>query len=216
MNFMLKHIKKWAFIFLLWPLASLASPNTVFQENKDYSVLSHPVSTDANAPGKVQVIEFFSYGCPACNHFEPSLEKWLAQKPKYVVFKRIPVMFEPGWDVYAKAYYIADAMGQVNQLTPKIFDAIHQKNQDLASFNAMQQFFNQHGINASTFDNAYNHSPAIDLMLKESNQAMQNYQVLEIPTIIVANQYKVNPSMVKGDNQKMLKIIDYLIQKSRK
>ena len=191
---------------------------TNFVAGKDYQIISTPNNLPANfqlQPGKVQMLEFFNYGCPACDHFEPHLEQWLKTKPANVTFNRIPVVFEQGWDVYAKAYYVAGALDIESKLTPIIFNAIHQQGLNLASESAMQAFFVKNGVNGNEFAGAYNYSTAIALQLNQATAMMQSYQVMEIPTVIINGEYKISPSMVGGDDTKMLKIIDYLIAKSQ-
>jgi thiol:disulfide interchange protein DsbA len=102
-------------LIMLLPNATFAAKTSAtpkFVEGKDYKLVTPNMATVTNIipAGKVQVIEFFSYGCPWCYRLEPYLEKWLAHKPANVDFRRVPVVFESGWDTYAKAYYTAKAL----------------------------------------------------------------------------------------------------------
>ncbi len=82
-----------------------------------------PVETGKN----IEVIEFFSYGCPHCGELEPVLQGWLKNKPADVTFRRIPVMFQPKWENLAKAYFTLDALGEETKLSPDLFVALHGK-----------------------------------------------------------------------------------------
>src|SRR5213594_2417721 len=92
-------------------------------EGKDYVRLknSQPVETG----NKIEVIEFFSYGCPHCNDLEPYLHAWAEKAPTDVQFRRVPVMFQERWVGLAKDYYTLEALGADMRLSPDIFNAIH-------------------------------------------------------------------------------------------
>jgi hypothetical protein len=55
----------------------------------DYVGLGTPQRQETN--GKIEVVEFFSWGCPHCYEFYPMLARWTARLPKDVSFKRVPV-----------------------------------------------------------------------------------------------------------------------------
>src|SRR4029079_2221148 len=97
-------------------------------EGTNYTRLKNamPVETGKN----IEVIEFFSYGCPHCGELEPLLQAWLKSKPADVTFRRIPVMFQPRWENLAKAYYVLEALNE-EKLSPEIFVAIHARNAPL-------------------------------------------------------------------------------------
>ena len=186
---------------------------TNFIPGKDYEVISESFAPPI--PGAaIKVAEFFNYGCPACNHFEPELEKWLNKKPANVGFERVPVVFEPGWDILAKAYFVANTLGVEKQLTPAIFAAIHQKGINLADPATLEQFFIGHGVSKADFESAINFSPGIDAQLLRSDNLMRTYKVVVIPTVVINGRYKVNPSLA-GNSERMLAIIDYLIAKEK-
>lgn len=204
------------FLLFLWGQTAFASQTEAFTAGKEYQVItaSIPATLTANPkPGKIQVLEFFSYGCPACNRLEPYLEKWL-HNISDVSFERVPVIFENGWQTYAKAYYTAQALGINNKITPALFDAIHKQGLDLSSSASMQQFFQQQGINQKDFESAFNYSPTITWEVKQGNTLMQAYQVLEIPTFVIAGKYKTNIAMVNGNDAELMKVVSFLVKKA--
>src|SRR6187455_872762 len=82
----------------LAPIASAQSG-----EGREYVRLKQPVPVETGK--KIEVIEFFSYGCPHCAELEPHLDAWLAKLPQDVAFRRVPVMFQQRWTPLAKIYY---------------------------------------------------------------------------------------------------------------
>ncbi|MDQ8040164.1 MAG: thiol:disulfide interchange protein DsbA/DsbL [Rickettsiella sp.] len=190
---------------------------TDFHAGKDYQVISTSEIIPQSSPKEiVEVKEFFSYGCPACYHFEAILEKWLAQKPAYVKFERIPIIFQPGWRSLARAYYIAKMLGVEKKLTPAIFKAIHVEGQDLSDPKLQETFFIKQGVNSKEFESMASFSPGIDAQLLRSDTLMQEDQILAAPTLVIDNRYKVDPSLVSGDPTRFLKVTDFLIEKVRK
>lgn len=183
----------------------------VFQAGKQYQVLP-PVS--ATAP-KIQanVVEFFSYGCPACFHLEPTIEKWLATKPTKVSFDRIPVVFHDNWLLLAKAYYVAQSLGVENKITPKIFNAIHEQGRDFSSEQALSQFFAEQGVNAQDFSSAFEFSPGIMAKLSKGDTIMRQYRIFQVPALVINGKYITNIAMTNGDAQQLMQVIDYLLQK---
>lgn len=212
---------------IVWAADTTISPTSTaqtaeFTVGKDYQVIT-PLTIPGQASivaeqakNKVLVQEFFNYGCPWCFRFEPTLEKWLKNKPKDVVFERVPVVFESGWQVLARTYYIAKAFDLTHTFTPAIFNAIHQQGQDLTDEAKMAAFFAAHGVPAEKFTQAYNHSPAIDLEMKQADELMQQYGIYEIPTIVIDGKYLVSMRLMQGNDQRFIAVLNYLVQKEQK
>ena len=204
--------------FFLLPFLAFASTNAKFTEGKQYKkvVPSTSVPTRFTIPkNKVLVVEFFNYGCPWCFHLEKSLEAWLKTKPSYVVFKRVPLNFERGWDTYSKAYYAAEALGILDKITPALFKAIHVQNEDLTSEDAMQKFFAAHGVSKNKFESIFNFSPGIGMEIQHAQKLMLAYQVFAIPTIIVDGKYYTSAELSNGNDKEMMATVNYLIEKVR-
>lgn len=223
---MSKFLRHCAWILLFAPLLVLAAtktttttataaPTAAIEAGKDYEVINQDHDFALPPVGNVQVIEFFSYGCPACNRLEPTLETWLKTKPSDVNFERVPVVFDPGWDVLAEAYYTAKYLNIAEKITPDIFDAIHNKGQDLTKEATLQQFFAQHGVSKQDFDSAFHFSPGIDAQMMRGQNLMRTFNIIEIPTFVVSDKYKTNARMVGGDDKRLMQVVDYLIKKAQ-
>src|SRR6266496_6569180 len=98
------------------------------EEGSEYLTLDKRVNSDSPA-GKVEVIEFFWYSCPHCNVFEPKLDAWSKKLPPDVVFKRVPVAFRDDFVPQQRLYYTLEALGKLNELHAKVFQAIHGERQ---------------------------------------------------------------------------------------
>lgn len=198
------------FLFCLLPISSYAAS---FVEGTDYKTVSVTNNALALNSGKVSVVEFFSPGCPWCFKLQPALDAWLKTKPSYVVFSRNPVAFESGWDAYQKAYLIAVALEKENLILPALFKAIQVDNANLTSEDALANFFAQNGVKPITFHQLYN-SPSIDLERDQANKLMATYKIYQIPTLLVNGKYVISSSMAKGDDKRMIQILNYVIAKA--
>src|SRR5262245_11809617 len=110
-------IQRLFYVCLTFILALLVAPTAPAQEqpvkDKDYKLIDPPQKTESGK--KVEVVEFFSYACPHCGEFEPTLQNWVKRKPKDVVYKNVPMVFRESWKAPAKLYYTLEAMGLVDQ-----------------------------------------------------------------------------------------------------
>jgi len=172
-----------------------------------YEVLPAPQPTQD--PKKVEVIEFFWYGCPHCYHFEPVLEKWVKSKPENVQFIRIPAIFSSTWGKHAKAYFTAEALDVVDKVHADFFDAIQNQKLKLQTEAQLAKFFTAHGVSEEDFHNAYN-SFYVDTKMRQTKALLPNYGITGVPTIIVNGKYKVTGKLA-GSYEKMIEIVNQLI-----
>ncbi|HEV2614223.1 MAG TPA: thiol:disulfide interchange protein DsbA/DsbL [Gammaproteobacteria bacterium] len=204
------------FIPLFAFAATATKENNSFQAGRDYLVLPANASTKNFDPkGKVSVIEFFSFGCPACFHLNPTLEKWIKDKPAQVEFQRIPVVFESDWHLYARAYYTAKVLGIHNEIAPVMFNALQTEHVDLGTPERMADFFQSHfKTKKADFLNIYE-SPVVDAQLAKNQVVMNDFMVFQIPGIVIDGKYKVDPSLSGNNPQRLIDTINYLIAKEK-
>lgn len=194
-------------IILFIPALSYAA---VFTEGKDYQIITNPQPDNKS---KVPVItEFFSYGCPWCYKIESPLNEWTLKLGKSVQLERVPVVFKPDWELYAKAYYTAKTLALTNKMNPLLFKAIQEDKNPLASKQAMVQFFVASGVDKEIASSAFDSSPTIDMRVKNAMNLMAQYQISAVPAFVVNNQYKTDLQMA-GSPERLLEILDYLIRK---
>lgn len=209
---MLKHLFLSLIYLVLCHTAIAATP--AFEAGKDYLILP------ANLPHQkttqpILVDEYFSYGCPWCYRLEKPLAQWVSKQGKRIDFKQIPVIFNPKWEYYAKAYYLIDSVGKTKQLSSSLFKAILDDKQLLTSNQAMIDFFVHHGVDKSLAESAFNHSVTMDMQLNQSKEAMINHQINAIPALVIDNHYKTDLQMAKTP-ERLLAILDYLLMLNKK
>lgn len=216
-------IKKLSFVFLAAVTlnlglinATLAEEKSSFEEGKHYKNVSSVNDGQNEAPKeKVTIIEFFNYGCHWCFSLEKPLHAWAKNLPAYVEFKRVPVVFDRSWEVYAKAYYLAAALKMSDKIDPLLFEAIQTKKQTFKTNADMIKFFTQQGVDEKIAQNAFDSSLEIDSELAAGKKLMKDYQITGIPGFVVNGKYKTDLTMVNGDNEKLFKLLNELAAKAK-
>jgi thiol:disulfide interchange protein DsbA len=182
-------------------------------EGTHYTRLTQPAPVSAPA-GKIEVVEFFSYGCPHCYALEPTLDAWAARLPADVVFRRIPVGFNALYENYQKIYFALEAMGAVDKMHAKVFNAIHQQRQRLDKEADIAAFMQANGIDGAKFIEQYK-SFSVQSKARQAQQLSQAYRIDGVPAMGVQGRY-VTSGAQAGSNERALAVTDALVQSLRK
>ena len=185
---------------------------------KDYRLLNPPQPTDSGR--KVEVIEWFWYGCPHCSSLQPSLRAWLKKKPADVEFKRVPAVFQDSWVPLTKAYYTIETMGLVDKLHHEVFSAIHEQKIRLQDTKALFDWAAKQGVDRQKFIDTYN-SFAVQSRAQRSLDMTRNYDIEGTPSPVVDGRYLIAPSMtLNPDNsinyERFFRVVDELVAVARK
>jgi thiol:disulfide interchange protein DsbA len=191
---------------------SLVTNAEGFQEGLDYKLLSKSQSTVDKS--KVEVREFFWYGCPHCYHFEPTLAEWLKTVPSDVAFVRTPAVFRASWKAHAQAYFTEEVLGVTDKIHTDLFDAYHQKGKKTDTEDTLATFFAERGVDEKEFRKTFN-GFFVDMKLRDAMSKPAKYGITGVPAVVINGKYRVTGSMAKS-YPRMMKIIDYLIEKERK
>ncbi len=181
-----------------------------FEAGKHYTVMSpaQPTSTDK---GKVEVAEVFMFGCPACFSFEPWIQAWReSAAADYINFVRIPAQWEshPESPIHARAYYTAEALGKLDEITGPFFEEFHGNRNLLDTEAKLAAFFAQHGVDEATFKSTFN-SFAVNAKVKRADELVRLYRAQSTPTIIINGKYATGGQMA-GTSGNLFAIIDSL------
>ena len=118
----------------------LAQAPAQFREGQHYRVLT-PAQPTSVAPGKVEVVEIFWYGCPHCYSLEPHLQRWLTvDMPEAAEFVKLPASLNPSWQPHARLFYAAKALGVLDEAHDAVFREMHVQRQRLDTLDAMVEF----------------------------------------------------------------------------
>lgn len=196
-------------VFALGAALSVAAPAFAQVAGKDYTPVSPSQPTED--AGKIEVLEFFSYGCPHCNDFNPLLTAWVAKQSGDVVVKKVPVTFgRAAWANVAKLYYTLEVTGDAARLEADVFKAIHSERVNLFDEKAMTEWVVKKGVDAKKFGETFN-SFGVMSKVKRADQMAQAYKVQGVPALAVEGK-----ALVGGhDFNEALAITDKLIAKAR-
>ena len=197
------------FLFLLLNAGQLLAAD--FKDGVNYKTIA-PQETDSG--DKIEVLEFFWYGCPHCYAFEPYINGWKKKMPANVKFVRVPAIFRPDWEAQARAYYALSNMGVIEDLHGKIFNAIHKDRKRLTNLGLLADFVAENGVDRKQFMAEAN-SFAVDAMVRKAKMKQAAYRIQGVPTIAINGKYTTSGSMA-GSYENLLKIMDYLIAKESK
>ena len=183
-----------------------------YDEGMDYEVLerAQPAPTD----GKVEVIEFFSYGCPHCYRFEPYIEKWKESKSDNVEFISVPAVFSKNWEDMARLYYASEVLGVQDKMHPAIFEAMHGEGKKARSIDDLKVVFAANGVSNEQLDNALK-SFTVVAKTRRAKTMTQTYGIKSVPNVVVQGKYRTNATLAQG-HQNVFKVVDFLSEKIEK
>lgn len=183
-----------------------------FVEGTHYQTLSTSVST--HDPEKVEVREFFYYGCPACYSAETVVDSWLGNVKEDVDFVRTPITFIRGSEPLARAYHVAEAAGVLEEIHRPLFDAIHQHRENLFSKDSLQKFFSKYGVSNEEFEKLYS-SFSVNTRIRQGDTASRDYRLTGVPAFTVNGKYVVLRQNLRNEGE-TFEVINYLVDKERR
>jgi thiol:disulfide interchange protein DsbA len=195
------------------PARRAATPSAIgeWRLGTNYTLLETPYPP-ATGAGKVQVAEVFWYGCGHCYALDPALESWKTDKPEFIEFVRVPVVWGQAHQQHAKLFYTIQALGRP-ELHAKIFDAIHRGGKPLAApkdedARAMQlEFLKEHGVTEKSFNAAYDSMP-VAANVQRARELTEQYVVSSVPLIVVNGKYETGVGPAGGAPQLLSLIND--------
>jgi thiol:disulfide interchange protein DsbA len=192
--------------------AALPTAAQTLVEGQNYIRLRNPLPVDSGK--KIEVLEFFSYGCPHCRDLDPELVAWTKTMPADVEFRRVPVDYgREQWAVLAKIYYTLEALGVEQKFTPEVFVALHDKKTPLFQDKAFFDWAASKGLDRKKVEETYN-SFGVVSKFNRSRAIAKSYNVQSVPLVIVDGKFQVSSDKV-GSHAAMPAAIDQLIVKAR-
>ena len=181
-------------VLFLAATASVATAATAADPapGRDYEVIKPAQPTESG--NKIEVIEFFSYGCPHCASLQSPLKAWLKRKPADVEFRRQPVVFQDAWVPFARIYYTIESMGLVDKLHHEVFAAIHEQKVRLQEPETLFGWVASKGVDRKKFADTYN-SFAVQSRASRTADVIRRYDIQFTPALVVDGRYLTAPSI---------------------
>jgi protein dithiol oxidoreductase (disulfide-forming) len=191
-------------------LSTPASAQQLVRADIDYRVIKpQPVAV----ADRIEVIDFFWYGCPHCNNLQPPLELWISRKPADVVIRRIPAILRDSWAPHARIYYTLEALGEAERLHQRVYHGYHVEELHMSKPDVMSAWAVRNGIDRERWEQAYN-SPEVQRRVEEAAKLTRAYQISGTPSLVVNGRYLTSGNMAESLNA-LVAITDGLVQKVR-
>jgi protein dithiol oxidoreductase (disulfide-forming) len=182
------------------------------QARPAYTELKPAVGTEAPA-GKIEVLEFFWYGCIHCYNLEPALETWLKKLPPDAQFRRVPAVFSERWAYDAAIFYTFEALGVLDKLHRPFFDAIHRDRLRTDNQQALSEWLQKNGVDPKKFSDTMK-SFGVQSKTKRAIQLTSAYKIDGTPAMAVHGRYTVSAEQ-GGSRDGMLESVSKLIEMAR-
>ena len=183
------------------------------EEGREFRTLGKRLNVDA-PPGKIEVVEFFWYSCPHCNAFEPKLVQWIKNAPADVSVRRVPVAFRDDFVPQQQLFYTLEALGRLDDLHSKVFEAVHVQKQPTNRQDGIVAFAERNGMERTKFLEVYN-SFSVQAKARRATQLQDDYKVEGVPAMGIAGRYYTDGTMA-GNMDRVLQVVDYLLTEARK
>jgi thiol:disulfide interchange protein DsbA len=155
------------------------------RQNLEYRLIApQPVETG----DRIEVIEFFWYGCPYCNELQPALERWIRRKPADVALRRVPAILRDSWAPHARIFYTLEALGEIDRLHLKVYESYHIERLHMTKPDVVVEWAAKNGIDRKRWLEAYG-SAAIDVKVQHARELSVAYTVQVTPTLVVDGRY---------------------------
>ena len=181
-------------------------------EGKDFKRLDKPLTP--SAPGKIEVLEFFSYGCNACHALEPQLAAWARTLPADVLLRRVPVGFLANAQNFQRTFFALETMGLVESMQASIFAAVHVERHPMDKPEQIAAMLGKRGVDAGKFLATFNSFSAA-AFVSRAKKMSSDYGVESIPTLAVQGRFTTSPSQA-GGGRRLFAVLDTLIERARK
>ena len=209
MKFEYRNLLLAALLLVAAPLSQAQeAPNWKYQEGVHYDRLV-PVQGTSSPPDKIEVAEFFWYGCVFCYRMDAYIEEWKKEQPQEVNFIHIPALWDPTMETHARLFLALQAVGELDAAHRDVFRAIHTENRLLLRLGDQERFARRYGVSADDYRNAFR-SFGVESSLTRIKDLMRRYRILAVPAFVVNGKYVVRV-MPDSDMPGLLEIVDELV-----
>ena len=205
-------------LFALPSVTLVAAGGTLFaqdvpsaRQSLEYRLIEPPQPVETG--DRIEVIDFFWYGCPYCNQLLPFLEEWIKAKPSDVAVRRMPAVLKDTWAPHARIYYALELLNEAERLHTRVFHGYHVEELHMSKPDVMEQWAVKNGIDRRKWADAY-FSPEVDAKIARSQRAMKLYTVEGTPSLAVDGRYITSGSMAPSIKA-MVVVLDDLVRIAR-
>ncbi len=187
-------------------------PNKPPEQGFEYVAVGQPYP--GLSRGKLEVDEFFWYGCPFCNAFAPELEAWLSRQQPDVVLRKVHPAMNPAWRNHQTLFYALEVLGKLDELSPQVFHALHDRQMSLDTRNQIADFAAAQGLDRQLFLQTLD-SPEVMTRCEKATALAKAVKLESVPSLVVNGKWITSPTMT-GSREATLRVVDFLITRERR
>jgi thiol:disulfide interchange protein DsbA len=191
-------------------LAQSARNPAALSEGRNYRLIAQQPLAD---PSRIEVIDFFFYGCPFCNDLRPMLETWRKQLPQDVTFRRVPTVRRDSWAPLARTYYTLEALQELERLHEEVYKAYHDQELSLSQPDVMADWAQRHGIERERWLALYR-SEEVTRKVEQARKLTEAYDIQGTPSVVVDGRYLTSSGMT-DDVKLVVPVAEALVQRIR-
>jgi thiol:disulfide interchange protein DsbA len=177
-----------------------------FIEGEHYVLLDNPRRIRGD---KIEIMEFFSYGCVHCYNFDPELESWVEKNADKIRFVRTPAVVNESWRLLGGVYYTFREMDLLDALHSRFFDQIHRGNRVFTNIELIADWVESQDVDRELFLSTFN-SPRVKNQVALADQLSRRARIASVPGLIVDGKYAIKATSKVGTSR-MLDVMDHLI-----
>jgi thiol:disulfide interchange protein DsbA len=179
-------------------------------EGRNYRLIPQQPVAD---PNRIEVIDFFFYGCPFCNELRPMLERWRKALPADVVFRRTPTVRRDSWVPLAKTYYTLEVLGEVERLHEEVYKGYHDEELSMSRPEIMADWAQRHGIDRDRWLEVYQ-SEEVSRRVEQARRMTLDYDIQGTPSVVINGRYLTSSGMT-DDVKLVVPVAEQLLRRVR-
>ncbi len=190
-----------------WLVLSAGSASAELAEGRDYVALD-PRLTESGE--RVEVVEFFFYGCNSCYLLYPVMQEWVERRASLIDFKRIPALRRTAWIPLSHLFFTLQSLGALPRLHARVYQAIHEQNLRLSSRSEQIDWAAEQGMDMAQFEAMLDSDETL-IATQLARDATVAYGIRFTPSIVVDGRFLTTGEMI-GNASRLSPVLDQLIQ----
>ena len=195
---------------LIATAAHAQGPAVTLSEGKNYRLIPQQPLEDSS---RIEVIDFFFYGCPYCNNMRPMLERWRNALPNDVVFRRTPVVRRDSWVPLARTFYTLEVLGETERLHEEVYKSYHDEELSMSRSDVMANWAQRHGIDREQWLKVYT-SAEVTRLVERARRMTEDYDIQGTPSLVINGRY-ITSSGMTDDVKLVVPVAEELIRMIR-
>ncbi len=196
--------------------SSVTEREWTFTEGEEFTKMV-PTQPTVGGADKIEVAEFFWYGCNHCFDFEPYINRWAEDVPANVRFVRIPALWNPLVRLHGQLYYTEEVLAENGKLVDRegfrnaVFLEYHRRRNSMASEGAIEAIFAEFGVSSEDFRNTWG-SFEVNQKMRVAEDLARRYGIASVPMVVVNGKYKTSGADA-GSYPRLLEVVDELVER---